>query len=106
MALNKTKLVALYFGVGLLVPLLFLLNAFVVPEPYSHPLIYVAMAPTHLMPFLEDRELLQTLTLWVFGRGTPNYAPISIVILIIFWFVLTVVMFYFARLYFHAKRNT
>ena len=106
MALKKTKLIGLYLGIGLLVPLLFLLNAFLVPEPYSHPLIHVAMAPTHLMPFLENRELLQNLTLWVFGRNTPNYAPILIVILIIFWFVITVVTVYFARLFLHAKRNT
>ena len=70
---------------------MFLLNAFAVPEPYSHPLISIAIAPTKLMPFLEDRELLRELTIAVFGSMTPNFAPISVVCLVLFWFAVGVV---------------
>ena len=68
------KITALYLFVGLMVPIVFLFNAFVVPEPYSHPLINIAVAPTHLMPFLENKELLRELTQIVFGRQTANFA--------------------------------
>lgn len=73
--------------IGAIVPIILLVNAFLIPEPYSHPLINVAIAPTKLMPFLENRELMHKLTLSVFGRMTPNYAPITILFLIVFWFI-------------------
>ena len=94
---NNYKVVVLYILVGLSVPTMFLLNAFVVPEPYSQPLINVALAPTHIMPFLEDRELMAELTQWVFGRQTPNFAPITIVILAVFWFVISMVALFLVR---------
>lgn len=84
---GKAKSVFVHCGIGLCLPAVFLVNAFLVPEPYSHPLINVAIAPTNLMPFLENRELMGELTVALFGRMTPNYAPITIVFLIFFWFV-------------------
>lgn len=75
-----------HLAVGLLVPLLLLANALLVPEPYSHPLIHVGLAPVKLMPFLEDRALLDSLGLMVFGRVTPNPAPVLVLVLMVFWF--------------------
>nr|CAP48725.1 putative integron gene cassette protein [uncultured bacterium] len=72
--------------VGIAVPVILLVNAFLIPEPYSHPLIHLGLAPTKLMPFLENRELMANLTEFVFGRMTPNFAPIQILFLITFWF--------------------
>ena len=84
--LTGTKSILRHFTIGLLVPAFLLANAFLVPEPHSHPLIHVARAPAKLMPFLENRELMGELTVAVFGRMTPNYAPIMILFLIAFWF--------------------
>ena len=81
-----TQNILRHFAIGLLVPAFFLANAFLVPEPYSHPLIHAALAPAKLMPFLENRELMRELTVAVFGRMTPNYAPIMVLFLIAFWF--------------------
>jgi hypothetical protein len=88
---EKVKSIFMHCGIGLSFPAVFLVNAFLVPEPYSHPLIYVSIAPTNLMPFLENRELMGEFTVALFGRMTPNYAPITIVFLIIFWFIVGVV---------------
>ena len=38
------------------------------------------------MPFMENNELMRGLTVMLFGRMTPNTAPITILILILFWF--------------------
>jgi hypothetical protein len=97
---------ALYIFVGLMVPIVLLFNAIVVPEPYSHPLINVAIAPTYLMPFLENKELLKDFTQIVFGRETPNFAPITIVILIFFWFIISMVAFYCLRFSLNKWKNT
>lgn len=86
-AKGMAKSILIHCGIGLSLPVVFLVNAFLVPELYSQPLIYVAIAPTKLMPFLENRELMGELTVALFGRMTPNYAPISIIFLIIFWFM-------------------
>ncbi len=75
--------------IGVTIPVAFIINAFLIPEPYSHPLIYVGLAPSKLMPFLENRELMRHATEFVFGRMTPNFAPIQIIFLIIFWFLLS-----------------
>ncbi len=42
------------------------------------------------MPFLENKQLMRELTISVFGRMTPNYAPITILFLIAFWFLIGV----------------
>ena len=89
--LTQTKAIPLHIGISLFLPALLLVNAFLVPEPYSHPLIHVALAPAKLMPFLENRELMHDLTVAVFGRMTPNYAPIMILFLIAFWFLIGLV---------------
>src|SRR5690606_37866999 len=68
-----------------------LVNAFLVPEPYSHPLIQVALAPTRLMPFLESEGLVRGFTIAIFGRMTPNFAPITILVLIGLWFIVGLV---------------
>jgi hypothetical protein len=97
--LAKTKTILRYFGIGLLFPALLLVNAFLIPEPYSHPLIHVALAPTKLMPFLDNNELMHELTVVIFGRITPNYAPITILFLIAFWFLIGLACFFaFSRL--------
>jgi|GEM_PF-2594925 len=103
----KTSLrtTAIYILIAIAVPLVLLLNAFLIPEPYSHPLINIAIAPTHLMPFLEDRELLHKMTLLVFDRQTPNYAPITIIILIIFWFFTTIIMTFITRYIIKSKKS-
>jgi len=88
---SRVRAVAVHCGIGLLVPALLLFNAFVIPEPASHPLIYLAISPTKVMPFVENREFMRELTLAVFGRQTPNDAPVLILILIIFWFVVGVI---------------
>ena len=80
------KVASKHLLVGVMVPAILLANAFLVPEPYSHTLIYLGLAPSKLMPFLEKRELMARLTEFVFGRMTPNFAPIQILFLIAFWF--------------------
>jgi hypothetical protein len=72
---------------GLAFPVFLLATSFLIPEPYSHPFISVGLAPTKLMPFLEDRRLMGQLTILVFQRQTPNYAPITTIILVVFWFL-------------------
>lgn len=76
-----------HLAFGLLVPAILLFNAAAIPEPYSIPLIYLAISPGNVLPFLQDRELMQELTLAVFGRQTPNYAPIQVLFLTLFWFL-------------------
>jgi len=106
------KVALKHLGIGALVPGAFLVIAFVIPEPYSHPLINVAISPTKLMPFLEDRELMREFTISVFGRMTPNYAPITIVVLIIFWFFIGLMaslaysVYHGARKYLTIKDNS
>lgn len=75
-----------HMAYGSFCPASLLVGSFLFPEPYSHPFFTLATAPTKLMPFLENRQLLGELTIIVFGRMTPNYAPITILILIVFWF--------------------
>ena len=99
------RITVIYIVIAIVIPLVLLLNAFLIPEPYSHPLINVAIAPTHLMPFLEDKELLHKMTLRVFDRQTPNYAPITIVILIIFWFFTTIIMTFIVRHLIKSKQS-
>ena len=82
----NTRLISKHLLIGLVTPVAFLVNGFLVPEPYSHPLIYVGLAPSKLMPFLENRELMTYLTELVFGRMTPNFSPIQAIFLIMFWF--------------------
>jgi hypothetical protein len=94
-----------HFGIGVLLPVALLINAFVIPEPYSHPLINVAIAPTKIMPFLEDRELMRELTISVFGRMTPNYAPITIVFLMGFWFIIGLLLSLAYSAYQGEKKN-
>ena len=72
--------------IGVTIPIVLLLNAFLIPEPYSHPLIHIALAPSKIMPFLENRELMRGITELLFGKMTPNFAPIQILFLIVFWF--------------------
>jgi len=78
--------------IGFLIPGILLAGAFLIPEPYSHPFIYIGIAPAKLMPFLENHDLMRYLTQFVFGRMTPNYAPIGIIFLMIFWFLLSVIL--------------
>lgn len=83
-------------------PVLLLINAFLIPEPYSHPLINLAIAPSKLIPFFEERELMRGLTEFVFGRMTPNFAPIQILILVFFWFFISTVT---SVLIFHLRKR-
>ena len=83
------KKTASIIGLGLFLPAIFLFNAFVIPEPYSHPLINVAIFPSEFIPIMENRELMRKLTVFIFGKMGPNYAPISITILIFFWFIIS-----------------
>ena len=76
---------------GLLLPGALLVNAFLVPEPYSHPLIQVALAPTRLMRFLESEGLVRGFTIAIFGRMTPNFAPVTTLVLIGLWFIVGLV---------------
>ena len=80
-----------HISIGILIPSFLLFNAFIVPEPYSHPLIHIAIAPAKLMPILENHEFMRELTVLIFGKMTPNYAPIQIIFLIAFWFAIGVV---------------
>jgi hypothetical protein len=94
---NIFQIIAIYLSIGFLVPFIFLLNAFAIEEPYSHPLMRVATFPAYLMPFLENRDFLKMLTLLVLGKQTANYAPIVILILIIFWFTFSILLTFMIR---------
>lgn len=102
---RKINTILKHLGLGALAPVIFLLNAFVVPEPYSHLLIHVSIAPTKLMPFLENRELMRELTISVFGRMTPNYAPITMILLIAFWFAIGVIGSLIYSAYHKGQKN-
>jgi len=102
---TKIKSATKHVFIGALVPTVFLFNAFVVPEPFSHPLIDIAIAPTKLMPFLENRELMRALTMSVFGRMTPNFAPIIIIFLIAFWFAIGLIGSLVYSTYHRGKTN-
>ena len=69
------------------VPSALLILAFVLPEPYSWGIIKSAGWIIDL--FHIENETYHNLTVTVFGRLTPNYAPIQILILFILLFALT-----------------
>ena len=87
--LKKTGLI---IGIGLFLPIVFLFNAFVIPEPYSHPLINLAIFPLEFVPLMKNRELMNELTVFIFGKITPNYAPLGIIILIGIWFIISLII--------------
>ena len=95
--MRNIKTILLYLLFGLAVPILFLLNAFLIPEPFSHPFIYIAMSPTYLLNFFEHRALLDSLTIFMFGGQTQNDAPVLINILFIFWFFLSMILLFMLR---------
>ncbi len=99
------KMESKHLLVGAIVPAILLVNAFLVPDPYSHPLIYIGLAPTKLMPFLENRELMASLTEFVFGRMTPNFAPIQILFLMAFWFVGSVTASVLVAKFLEVRKN-
>jgi len=86
-----------YILAGFILPAFLLFNAFVIPEPYSHPLIEVALLPRYLMPFLEDKELMKTLTFLVYGRQTANYAPIALLFFSAFWFIVSIFLYFLLK---------
>ncbi|WP_317930567.1 hypothetical protein [Halioxenophilus sp. WMMB6] len=100
---DRKIFVHVLFGVG--IPTILLLNAFVVPEPYSHPLIHLGLAPVKLMPFLENRELMGYLTELVFRRMTPNYAPIQILFLSMFWVLASIAASVFASALWRLRKS-
>jgi hypothetical protein len=72
---------------GLLLPVSILALSFIIPEPYSWPIIELGIAPSKFMLFLQNEDLMRKLTVYLFDRMTPNYAPITIVFLFEFWFI-------------------
>jgi len=90
---------------GMALPILLILCVFQIPEPYSHPFFYIGIAPRKLMPFLENKHLMRELTISLFGRMTPNYAPITILFLIAFWFVVGVLFSLFVRWLIEVKKS-
>lgn len=74
-------------GLALLCPLLLLLGVIFLPEPLAEYVLKISLSPASVLPFLENDNLMRTWTLCVFGRMTPNYAPIQILVLFIFWFL-------------------
>jgi len=78
--------------IGLLLPVVLWVNAFIIPEPYSRPLIKIAVLPQKLMPFLENIEMMREITVLIFGKMTPKYATIGIIFLIIFWLIIGVIL--------------
>jgi hypothetical protein len=85
--LKRSKSIAVYTGISFAVPLLLLLIATQAPAALAKPGIEFAILPMELFNF--DTQTLNQLTVLVFGSLTPNYAPIQIVILFIFWFCLS-----------------
>ena len=79
--------------IGVLVPVFLLATAFLIPEPYSHPFIYIGISPAKLMPFLENHDFMRSLSKLILGRDTANYgSSIGIIFLIIFWFMLSFIL--------------
>ena len=101
---GRLKVINTYILSGLTIPALFFVNAFVIPWPYSQLLITIALSPVHLLPFLEDKELLHKTTILIFDRQTPNYAPITILVLTVFWFLIGVIIIFIAR-FMTQKKN-
>lgn len=91
--------------IGISIPITLLVCAFLIPEPYSHPFIYLGLASSKVMPFLENRELMSYLTEMVFGRMTPNFAPIQIIFLSVFWFAFSVLMSVIMSYFSKANKN-
>ncbi|WP_347989793.1 hypothetical protein [Methylomonas sp. AM2-LC] len=86
----RGKNFAMYMGISLAVPLLLLLIATQAPPALAKPGIEFAILPMELFNF--DTQTLNQLTVFVFGSLLPNYAPIQIVILFIFWFCVSLGM--------------
>ena len=100
------KNTGILIGLGLFLPVVFLFNAFVIPEPYSHPLINVAIFPLEFIPIMENREFVNEMTIFIFGRMTANNAPLGIIILIVIWFVISVLFGLFLKNVYRKYKNT
>lgn len=74
-----------------------LVGVLFIPEPYSHPLIDVAMSPTYLLNFFINREMLDFLTVLMFGGPKQNDGPVLINILLVFWFFLSMILLFTFR---------
>jgi len=94
---SRVKTITLYLSIGIGLPFLLLLCSFIIPEPYSHPFVEIAISPTNFIPLFENKELLEELTIMIYGHMTTNYAPISILLLNIFWFFASIFTFYLLR---------
>lgn len=95
--MSKLRLSLIYIGAGLSLPAFLVAAVLILPEPYSNPIIGFATAPSEWIPLLKDKDTLHQLTLMVFRRPTPNYAPILMVFLSLFWFTTEVIVLLFAR---------
>ena len=98
------KRILIFSLISFSVPLLFLVLVFIIPEPFSWPII--KSASWVIDSFQIEAETYRALTLFVFGRLTPNYAPIQIAILFIllftFTFIILVMYNYASRRYKNA----
>lgn len=102
--MKKLKIALLYLFVGFTIPTIFLLNAFLVPEPYSHPLIYVAKSPEYLFNFILNREILDSLSLLILGYKGQNDGEIAIILFTIFWFFASMFGLFLVRYILKTRR--
>lgn len=90
--LKFIKIIAL----AALCPLLLFLGSIFLPEPFATSVFKIASSPAHVLPFLENEALMQRWTETLLGRMTVNYAPIQIIVLSVFWFVVAFVLLWCA----------
>jgi len=95
------KRILLFVTISIAVPIFLLVSVFIIPEPLSWPIIKSASWIIQLIPI--DTDTYRSLTLYVFGRLTPNYAPIQIVVLSILCFITT---FLILVIYNHVSKAT
>ncbi len=76
--------------ISLLVPLSLLLIVLFAPEAISHPAAKFLIFPIEWL--VQDKETLRELTSVMFGRMTPNFVPIAMLLSFIFWFLLTLLV--------------
>ena len=78
-----TKKILIDIAISLVISIVLLALPFMLPYFIGSELMRVLFWP--IENFVADRKAQHDLTLLIFGRLTPNYAPISLVLYLTFW---------------------
>ncbi len=81
-----------------------IIPAFVMPADLGHKYLEILFMP--LTALGTDTEFMRKLTIWLFGRMTPNYAPAQILLYFAFWWPTIFVVFWISREFVRRDRGT